>query len=76
MEYSIFLTALCISIIYLILKLFEQKLILKEVKPFKFLVRDTLFTYMSVVTGLFLLSQFTDNISKDVPEVYINNPNF
>ncbi len=77
MEHSIFITALCISIIYLIFKLIEQKVILKEVRPFKLLARDTLFTYMSVVAGLFLLQQFTGNLSESAqPVVYTNNPNF
>jgi len=77
MEHSVFLTALCISIIYLIFKLIEQKVILKEVRPFKILARDTLFTYMSVVAGLFLLQQFAGKLSEDgQPVVYINSPNF
>ena len=77
MEHSVFLTALCISIIYLIFKLIEQKIITKEVRPFKILARDTLFTYMSVVAGLFLLQQFTGKISEaGQPVVYTNSPNF
>ena len=70
MEHSIFII-LCISIIYLIFKLIEQKVILKEVRPFKLLARDTLFTYMSVVAGLFLLQQFTGNLSESANQLFI-----
>ena len=58
-------------------KLVEQKFILKEPRPFKILARDTLFTYMSVVVGLFLINQFAGTIdSNKQPSVYINDPNF
>jgi len=66
-----------ILLIYLIFKLIEQKIITKEVRPFKILARDTLFTYMSVVAGLFLLQQFAGKLTEDgQPVVYTNSPNF
>ena len=58
MSSSIFLTAIAVSIAYLVFRFIEMRLILKENKPVKILARDTLIVYLSVVLGNFVMSQF------------------
>ena len=58
MSSSIFLTAIAVSIAYLVFRFIEMRLILKENKPIKILARDTLIVYLSVVLGNFIMSQF------------------
>ena len=56
MEQSIFITAGMVSFVYLIIKYLEMKFILKEVRPMKLLMRDTIIVYLSVVSGSFVVS--------------------
>ena len=58
MEQSIFITAGMVSFVYLIIKYLEMKFILKEVRPMKLLMRDTIIVYLSVVSGSFVVDQF------------------
>ena len=78
MEQSIFITAGMVSFVYLILKYLEMKFILKEVRPMKLLMRDTIIVYLSVVSGSFVVDQFngTTSIMKKVPEIFTNEPAF
>ena len=78
---NIFIIAAVISIIFLILKIFELRFIEKEEKnkPLKLLIRDALIVYFSVVSGYFLLEQFKSNEISDttkVTPVFIDNPGF
>ena len=75
---NIFINSAFVSIIFLILKFFEMRVIEKENKPLKFLVRDTLLVYFSVLTWYFLSKQFTTIIdtNKNSPEIFTDNPNF
>tara|TARA_B100001758_G_C17810689_1_gene304341 strand:+ start:79 stop:315 length:237 start_codon:yes stop_codon:yes gene_type:complete len=78
MEQSIFITAGMVSFVYLIIKYLEMKFILKEVRPMKLLMRDTIIVYLSVVSGSFVVDQFngTTSIMKKVPEIFTNEPAF
>lgn len=78
MEQSIFITAGMVSFVYLIIKYLEMKFILKEVRPMKLLLRDTIIVYLSVVSGSFVVDQFngTTSIMKKVPEIFTNEPAF
>lgn len=75
---NIFINSAFISIIFLIMKFFEMRIVEKENKPLKFLVRDTLLVYFSVLTWYFLSNQFNAIVqsNKNSPEIFTDNPNF
>jgi len=78
---NIFALGAVISIIYVLCKLIEMRFILKEVKPLKFLIRETLHVYISVVIGLFVANQFnliknTVDTMKGGVNVFVDNPEF
>ena len=77
MSNSIFISALVISIVYIIFKFLEMRLILKETKPLKFMFRDSIIVYFSVLIGNFVMGQMEPlkNMSKQV-SVFTDNPTF
>jgi len=78
MSNSIFITALGISIIYALLKFVEMRFIIKENKPFKVIFRDTIFVYLSVVGGNFILDQMgtLGEIASSSTKAFTDNPDF
>jgi hypothetical protein len=76
---NIFIIAAVISLIYLIIKFFEMRLIEKVNKPLKLLIRDSLLVYFSVVLGYFIIGQINPIIhggSKQITPVFTDNPGF
>jgi hypothetical protein len=78
---NIFLVAGIIAVIFFIVKFLEMRFIEKESKPLKFLVRDTLVVYVSVVAGNFIYEQVTPAVSEAVagnpsPIAFTDNPPF
>jgi len=77
---NIFLVAGVISVIFLIAKFIEMRFIDKEPKPLKYLVRDTLLVYISVITGKFIVYQLNpiinENTTPSVPLAFMDNPPF
>jgi hypothetical protein len=77
---NIFLVAGVISVIFLIAKFLEMRFIDKEPKPLKYLVRDTLLVYISVVTGKFIVDQLNPIIHETTthsnPLAFTDNPPF
>ncbi len=66
-----------ISIIYLVLKYLEMKLITKEPKPIKLIIRDALIVFISSISGFFVLSQFENNVKvKSQPGAFVGEANF
>jgi hypothetical protein len=77
MTTSIFLTAIAISIIYIIFRFIEMRFFLKENIPLKVLFRDTLLVYLSVLLGDFVLNQINPmSIINNQPEIFTNDPSF
>tara|TARA_Y100000389_G_scaffold204050_1_gene254700 strand:+ start:3752 stop:3991 length:240 start_codon:yes stop_codon:yes gene_type:complete len=74
------LTAAIVSVVFFLIKFFEMRFIIKENKPLKVLVIDSLIVFISTTLTLFLLQQF--NIDKIIgnspvsPDAFINNPDF
>ena len=74
------LTAAIVSVIFFLIKFFEMRFIIKENKPLKVLVIDSLIVFISTTITLFLLQQF--NIDKIIgntpisPDAFINSPDF
>jgi hypothetical protein len=81
---NIFLVAGIISVIFLIFKFLEMRYINidndNEPKPLKFLIRDSLLVYVSVVIGSFLLDQLNpvmnEIVVSEVPLAFTDNPPF
>jgi hypothetical protein len=55
-----------------------MRFILKENKPVKILLRDTLIVYIAVICGTFVIDQVgsLSDIVKTSPNVFINEPDF
>jgi hypothetical protein len=77
---NIFLIAAIISIIFFIIKFIEMRFIEKENKPLKYLIRDSLLVYFSVIIGYFIIEQIkplTEEVNFNAqPVVFTDNPNF
>lgn len=77
---NIFLVAGIISVIFFIAKFLEMRYIEDEAKPIKFLIRDSLLVYVSVVIGSFVLDQLKPVINDidiiSAPLAFTDNPPF
>ncbi len=77
---NIFIIAAIISFIFVIAKFIEMRFIEKEAKPLKFLIRDALLVYVSVIMGHFILGQLKPMIQEGgaivSPQVFTGNPEF
>lgn len=75
---NIFVLAAIISIIFVIFKFIEMRFIDKEPKPLKFLIRDALLVYVSVVSGYFIVEQIQPIVKKssDKIPIFTDNPEF
>jgi len=56
-----FTNASIITIIYFLVKFIETKYIVKENKPIKFLIRDTLVVMISSISGLYVIQHMKEN---------------
>ena len=78
---KMFLIPGIIAVVFLIAKFIEMRFIEKESKPLKYLIRDSLLVYFSVIVGYFItdqlktVSQSAGENSKSVP-VFTDNPEF
>lgn len=74
---SIFISALVISIVYILFKFLEMRMILKENKPLKFMLRDSILVYFSVLIGYFVIQQMEPMKSIGGPiAVFTDVPDF
>ena len=75
-----FVTSTLITIIYFISKFIEMRFIIKENKPLKELIRDSIIVFISATLTLIILDQFDfNNIignMKSSPIAFVNNPDF
>jgi TctA family transporter len=73
----IFVIAGIIAFIFLIVKFIEMRFVEKESKPLKYLIRDALLVYFSVILGNFVFEQVTPigEINR-VTQVFTGNPEF
>jgi hypothetical protein len=67
-----------IAVLYLILKFGEMRFVLKEAKPIKLLMRDTVIVFISSIIGMYIIDQFMlqGGTSKHVPSAFMDNPTF
>jgi hypothetical protein len=77
---NIFFVAAIMSLIFFIIKFLEMRYVDKEPKPLKFLIRDSLVVYFSVVIGNFILGQvepaINETIVPSIPMAFTDNPPF
>lgn len=77
---NIFVVAAFISITFLLAKFLEMRYIEKESKPLKFLIRDTLLVYFSVIIANFVMDQINPIITasggKKSTPIFTDNPSF
>ena len=80
---NVYFHSVFISIVFFLVKFIEMRFLDKESKPLKFLVRDTLFVFFSVIVGQFLLDQLKPVIQgggevgvPTNPVVFTDNPSF
>jgi hypothetical protein len=76
---NIFLIAGIVSVIFLIVKFIEMRFIEKENKPLKFLIRDSLIVYISVISGFFIINQvepIVEGSKISSPVVFTDHPSF
>ena len=78
---NIFITAGIISIVFLIVKFIEMRFVDKENKPLKFLIRDAILVYFSVICGYLIMEQvqpmIDDGFSRNSSTpAFTDNPGF
>jgi hypothetical protein len=75
---NLFIQAGIIAVLYLLLKFGEMRFVLKEAKPIKFLMRDTVIVFISSIMGMYIIDQFMlqGSTSKNVPSAFMDNPTF
>ena len=80
---NIFVTAGIISVVFLLVKFVEMRLINKESKPLKHLVKDSLFVYFCVLVGNFIFEQLKPSMQQIgngntnvSPGAFTDNPGF
>ncbi len=74
---NLFINAAIISVIFLLIKFGEMRLINKENKPLKELVRDAFIVYISYVLGIFILDQISSSeLNTEATKIFVDAPGF
>jgi hypothetical protein len=75
---NVFVQAGIIAILYLLVKFGEMRLVLKENKPIKSLMQDTIVVYISTIIGMYIIDQFLlkGENGKSAPSAFIDSPTF
>ena len=78
---NIFFIAAIISIVFFVAKFIEMRFIEKESKPLKYLIRDSLLVYFSVVFGNFVIGQINPMLQggstkANITPIFTDNPGF
>jgi hypothetical protein len=77
---NLFLIAGIIAAVYFLVKFIEMRFVLKESRPLKSQLRDSLLVYVSSVLALFIYDNVSDISSKPLAQadvqVFTGNPGF
>ena len=68
-----------IAFIYLLMKFVEMRIVIKETKSIKELIRDTIMVYLASIVGLYIIDEFMpsgDVVKKTVTNVFTDHPGF
>jgi hypothetical protein len=73
-----FINAGIIAIIYLLIKFAEMRLLLKETKPVRDLIRDMVIVYISVFVGMYVIQEMVTSGLKtvEVASAFTDTPGF
>jgi len=80
-----FIVSAVVAVIYTIIRFIEMRFILKENKPLKDIIRDTIVVYISTLAGIFIINQVNPlrNMASTVtgavrnkPGAFIDEPQF
>ena len=76
---SMMLSVVC-GVVYFIVRFLEMRFVMKESKPLKFLLRDSLFVIVSVYVSHFIIGQIDQNdlVGKQLSSTpaFIGEPDF
>jgi|TARA_R110002073_G_scaffold210926_3_gene371323 hypothetical protein len=75
---KVFVNAGVIAVVYSLIKFVEMRMILKEARPIKELLRDTIMVYVSAIAGMFIIEQMgtVSMTGKNSTNVFVGNPEF
>ena len=75
---KVFVNAGVIAVVYSLIKFVEMRMILKEARPIKELLRDTIMVYISAIAGMFIIEQMgtVSMTGKSSTNVFVGNPEF
>ena len=75
---NIFANAGIIAVVYSLIKFVEMRMILKEARPVKELLRDSIIVYISTIAGMFIIDQMGSitTMGKKSTNVFVGNPEF
>jgi O-antigen/teichoic acid export membrane protein len=75
---NIFANAGIIAVVYSLIKFVEMRMILKESRPVKELLRDSIIVYISTIAGMFIIDQMGSitTMGKKSTNVFVGNPEF
>ena len=75
---KVFVNAGVIAVVYSLIKFVEMRMILKEARPIKELLRDTIMVYVSAIAGMFIIEQMgtVSLTGKNTTNVFVGNPEF
>lgn len=77
---NVFVVSAIISITFLVAKFLEMRFVERESKPLKFLIRDALLVYFSVILAYFFMDQINPimngGTNKKFTPVFTDNPAF
>jgi hypothetical protein len=67
-----------IAFVYLLLKFAEMRIVTKETKPLKDMIRDTVIVYVSCIVGLYVIAELVPSASAQevVTNVFVDKPGF
>ena len=82
---ALLMSGLVVAIMYVIFRFIEMRFILKENKPLKDIIRDTIVVYISAISGIFIIEQVNPikNMANTVigsvnknPGAFVDEPSF
>jgi hypothetical protein len=75
---NVLIQAGIIAFLYLLIKFGEMRLVLKENKPVKHLLRDAIIVYITAFLGLYVIDQFLlqGEVGKAATKAFTDSPSF
>jgi len=75
---NMFMNAGIIAVVYSLIKFVEMRMILKEARPVKELLKDSIIVYISTIAGMFVIDQMGSitTMGKKSTNVFVGNPEF